>query len=73
MVEMTRQLIHGNGDSIDNTKSPTGAVGEREHQTMGCPTPNRTRTRNLILMGSSEDAHIHIRMTIMDMTTAAGG
>jgi hypothetical protein len=48
MVEMMWRRVHGNGGGADKAKSPTGAIGEREH-------PNRTRT--LILMGSSEDTH----------------
>jgi hypothetical protein len=34
MVETTRRRIHrnGNGDGADKTKSPTGAVREREHR-----------------------------------------
>jgi hypothetical protein len=70
MVEMTWRWIHGNGDGADKAKSPTGAVQleNANTMTMGCRTPNRTRT--LVLIGSPEDTHI--RMVMTAMTTAGG-
>jgi hypothetical protein len=70
MVEITRRRIHGNRDSADKAKSPTGAVAEREHResvTMGCRTPNRIHT--LILFGTLEDTHTYIPMVMTAMTT----
>ena len=42
MVEMTRRRVHGNGDSADKAKSPTGAVGEPEHNDHG---PRQSNTQ----------------------------
>ena len=61
VVEMTRRRIHGNGDSADKAKSPTGAVGERERHDAHGPSniQPHTHTHPHGIFGGHSHAHSH--------------
>jgi hypothetical protein len=59
MVEMTWRRIHGNGDGADKAKSPTGAVGEREHHDHGL---SNTQPHTHSALGSPNPTHMCTRI-----------
>jgi len=65
MVEMTRRRVHGNGDSADKTKSPTGAVSEREphdfdHNGLSNTQPQpHTHSHSHGIFGGHSHSHSH--------------